>query len=135
MAMMPSRMLRVTGEQMRQYFDQSKETTELRAVIAEHILDQHRARYIDLHRTTPCERYERLRVRRACSGILLMQRCPGIVGLDLKDIASFLRSTSGRFAMQRTSPQHHQQDSPRHHIRRQKTGLSLIKKIPGSLIS
>ena len=33
-----------------------------------------------------------------------MQRCPGIVEhLDLKDIASFLRSTSGRFALQRTS--------------------------------
>ena len=78
--MMPSRVLRVTGEQMKQYFDQSKETTELRAVIAEHILDQHRARYIDLHRTTPRERYN-----------LLMQRCPGIVGLlDLQDIASFL---------------------------------------------
>ena len=42
-AMMPSRVLRVTGEQMKQYFDQSKETTELRAVIAEHILDQHRS--------------------------------------------------------------------------------------------
>ena len=92
--MMPSPVLRVTGEQMRQYFDQSKETTELRAVIAEHLLDQHRARYIDLHRTTARERYD-----------LLMQRCPGIVGLpDLKDIASFLRSTSGRFALQRTSP-------------------------------
>jgi len=33
-----------------------------------------------------------------------MQRCPGIVDLlDLQDIASFLRSTSGRFALQRTS--------------------------------
>ena len=33
-----------------------------------------------------------------------MERCPGIVEhLDLKDIASFLRSTSGRFALQRTS--------------------------------
>ena len=61
-AMMPSRVLRVTGEQMKRYFDQSKDTMELRAVIAEHILDQHRARYIDLHRTTPRERYERLRV-------------------------------------------------------------------------
>ena len=91
--MMPSRVLRVTGEQMKQYFDQSKETTELRAVIAEHILDQHRARYSDLHRTTPRERYD-----------LLMQRCPGIVEhLDLQDIALLLRSTFGRFAMQRTS--------------------------------
>ena len=29
MAMMPSRVLRVTGEQMKQYFDQSKDTTEV----------------------------------------------------------------------------------------------------------
>jgi len=79
-AMMPSRVLRVTGEQMKQYFDQSKETTELRAVVAEHILCQFRSRYLDLHCTTPRERYD-----------LLMQRCPGIVEhLDLKDIASFL---------------------------------------------
>jgi len=78
-AMMPSRVLRVTGEQMKQYFDQSKETTELRAVIAEHILCQFRSRYLDLHRTTARERYD-----------LLMQRCPGIVGLLDLQIASFL---------------------------------------------
>ncbi len=48
---------------------------------------------------------------------LLLQRCPGIVKhLDLQDIASFLRSTSGRFAQQRTSIQDHQQDTPRHHV-------------------
>jgi len=82
-AMMPSRVLRVTGEQMRQYFDQSKETMELRAVISEHILCQFRSRYLDLHCTTARERYD-----------LLMQRCPGIVEhLDLKDIASFLNVT------------------------------------------
>ena len=79
-AMMPSRVLRVTGEQMKQYFDQSKETMKLRAVIAEHILCQFRSRYLDLHCTTARERYD-----------LLMQRCPGIVDLlDLQDIASFL---------------------------------------------
>ena len=79
-AMMPSRVFRVTGEQMRQFFDQSKETMELRAVIAEHILCQFRSRYLDLHCTTARERYD-----------LLMQRCPGIVEhLDLQDIASFL---------------------------------------------
>ncbi len=61
---------------MKQYFDQSKETTELRAVIAEHLLCQFRSRYLDLHCTTARERYD-----------LLMQRCPGIVGLlDLQDI-------------------------------------------------
>ena len=79
-AMMPSRVLRVTGEQMRQFFDQSKETMKLRAVIAEHLLGQFRSRYLDLHCTTARERYD-----------LLMQRCPGIVDLlDLQDIASFL---------------------------------------------
>ncbi|MBR6285872.1 MAG: Crp/Fnr family transcriptional regulator [Bacteroidaceae bacterium] len=82
-AMMPSRVLRVTGEQLKQYFSQSIKTMELRAVIAEHILSQFRSRYLDLHYTTPRERYN-----------LLMQRCPGIVEhLDLQDIASFLNVT------------------------------------------
>ena len=79
-AMMPSRVIRVTSEQLEHYFDQSKETMELRAIIAEHILFQFRSRYLDLHCTTARERYD-----------LLMQRCPGIVKLlDLQDIASFL---------------------------------------------
>ena len=79
-AMMPSRVIRVTGEQLEHYFDQSKETMKLRAIIAEHILFQFRSRYLDLHCTTARERYD-----------LLMQRCPGIVKLlDLQDIASFL---------------------------------------------
>ena len=79
-AMMPSRVIRVTGQQLEQFFDHSKETMKLRAIIAEHILSQFRSRYIDLHCTTARERYD-----------LLMQRCPGIVELlDLQDIASFL---------------------------------------------
>ena len=79
-AMMPSRVIRVTGEQLMQFFSQNMETMELRAVIAEHILCQFRSRYLDLHCNTARERYE-----------LLMQRCPGIVRhLDLQDIASFL---------------------------------------------
>ena len=82
-AMMPSSVLRVTGQQLEQYFNQSKETMELRGIIAEHLLIQARARYLDFHRTTPRERYD-----------LLMQRCPGIVEhLDLQDIASFLNVT------------------------------------------
>ena len=82
-AMMSSRIFRVRGEQMRQFFDQSMETMKLRAIIAEHILFQFRSRYLDLHCTTPRERYD-----------LLMQRCPGIVEhLDLQDIASFLNVT------------------------------------------
>lgn len=82
-AMMSSRVLRVTGQQLEQFFDQDKETMKLRAIIAEHILFQFRSRYLDLHCTTARERYD-----------LLMQHCPGIVEhLDLQDIASFLNVT------------------------------------------
>ena len=82
-AMVPSRVLRVSGEQLKRFFDQSKETMELRAIVGEHILCQFRSRYLDLHCTTPRERYD-----------LLMQRCPGIVELlNLQDIASFLNIT------------------------------------------
>ena len=79
-AMMPSRVLRVTGEQMLQMYRQNTQTMELRSVIGEVLLDQHRARYYDLHRATARERYE-----------LLLRRCPGIVHhLPLQDLASFL---------------------------------------------
>ena len=79
-AMMPSRVLRVTGEQMLQMFRQNMETMELRSVVGELILRQHRACYLDLHRATARERYE-----------LLLRRCPGIVHhLALQDLASFL---------------------------------------------
>ena len=79
-AMMPSCVLRVTGQQLENFFDQSKETMKLRAMIGEHILSQFRSRYLDLHCTTPRERYE-----------MLLQRCPGIMEfLDLQDITSFL---------------------------------------------
>ena len=78
--MMPSRVLRVTGEQMLQMFCQNMQTMELRSVIGELILRQHRACYLDLHRATARERYE-----------LLLRRCPGIVHhLALQDLASFL---------------------------------------------
>jgi CRP-like cAMP-binding protein len=79
-AMMSSRIFRVTGEQTRQFFDQNMETMKLRAIIAEHILGQFRSRYLDLHCATARERYE-----------LLLRRCPGIVHhLSLQDLASFL---------------------------------------------
>ena len=82
-AMMPSRVLRVSGEQLNQFFSQNTEMMELRIAIGEHILFQFSDRYFDLHRTTPRERYE-----------LLMRRCPGIVEhLSLRDIASFLNVT------------------------------------------
>ena len=79
-AMMPSRVLRVTGEQMLQMFRQNMQTMELRSVVGELILRQHRACYLDLHRATARERYE-----------LLLRRCLGIVHhLALQDLASFL---------------------------------------------
>ena len=79
-AMVPSRVLRVTGQQLEQFFIQNMETMKLRAMIGEHILSQFRSRYLELHCTTPRERYE-----------MLLQRCPGIMKfLDLQDIASFL---------------------------------------------
>ena len=79
-AMMPSRVLRITGEQMLQMFRQNMQTMELRSVVGELILRQHRACYLDLHRATARERYE-----------LLLRRCPGIVHhLALQDLASFL---------------------------------------------
>ena len=82
-AMMPSRVIRVSGKQLMQFFSQSMETMELRSIIAEHILCQFRSRYLDLHCATARERYE-----------MLLSRCPGIVGhLDLQDIASFLNIT------------------------------------------
>ena len=88
-AMMPSHIFRVTGEQVHQFFSQSMETMTLRAIIAEHILGQFRSRYIDLHCATARERYERL-----------LQRCPGIVEhLDLQDIASFLNVTPKTISM------------------------------------
>jgi CRP-like cAMP-binding protein len=79
-AMMPSRVLRVSGDQLMQFFSQGIETMELRSVIGEHILCQFHERYLDLHRATARERYE-----------LLLRRCPGIVNhLALQDLASFL---------------------------------------------
>ena len=79
-AMVPTRIIRVSGEQLVKRFSQDKKSMDLRCLIAEHLLSQARARYTDLHRATPLERYE-----------LLLKRCPGIVEfLDLQDIASFL---------------------------------------------
>ena len=90
-AMMPSRVLRVSGEQLEHFFSQSIETMKMRALIAEHILCQFHERYIDLHCTTPRERYD-----------LLMQRCPGIVNeLPLNAIASFLNITPKTISMLR----------------------------------
>ena len=82
-AMMPSSVLRVSGEQLMRLFNQNTKTMEIRSTIAEHLLSQARARYLDFHRATPRERYD-----------LLLRRCPGIVEhLPLHAIASFLNLT------------------------------------------
>ena len=82
-AMLPSRVFKVSGEQLSDMFHQNTKTMELRSIIAEHLLCQSRARYLDFYRATPFERYD-----------LLLHRCPGIVEhLPLNAIASFLNVT------------------------------------------
>ena len=82
-AMLPSKIFRVSGEQLVRLFSQNMEAMELRSLIAEHLLNQARARYLDFYRATSRERYE-----------LLLHRCPGIVEhLPLVAIASFLHVT------------------------------------------
>ena len=49
-AMMPTRIIRVSGEQLMDFFRQDAEKMELRSGIAEHLLCQARACYLDLHR-------------------------------------------------------------------------------------
>ena len=79
-AMLPSRVLKVSGEQLMSLFRQNIEMMELRGIISDHLLSQARARYLDFHRATARERYE-----------LLLHRCPGIVEhLPLNAISSFL---------------------------------------------
>ena len=84
-AMVPTRIIRVSGEQLVKRFSQDKKSMDLRCLVAEHLLSQARARYTDLHRATPLERYE-----------LLLRRCPGIArhlplnALPMNAIASFL---------------------------------------------
>ena len=82
-AMLPSHVLRVTGEQLMALFRQHMDKMELRSIIAEHLLSQARRSYLELHRSSARERYE-----------LLMRRCPGIVEhLSLNAISSFLNIT------------------------------------------
>ncbi|MBQ8158321.1 MAG: cyclic nucleotide-binding domain-containing protein [Prevotella sp.] len=88
-AMMPSRVHRISGEQLMCFYYRNTDTMELRSIIGEHLLNQARARYLDFHRTTPRERYE-----------LLMRRCPGIVEhLPLNVIASFLNISPKTISM------------------------------------
>ena len=92
-AMMPSCVLRVSGEQLMQLFNQNTKTMELRCIIGEHLLSQARARYLDFHNATPRERYD-----------LLLSRCPVIVEhLPLHAIASFLKLTPQQLSRIRKS--------------------------------
>ena len=82
-AMMPSRVWRVSSEELIQFFHRNIKNMELRALASEHILSQYKARYLDFHCATPSERYDQL-----------LRRCPGIVQhLPLNAIASFLNVT------------------------------------------
>ena len=92
-AMITSSVLRVSGEQLMQLFNQNTKTMELRCIIGEHLLSQARARYLDFHNATPRERYD-----------LLLSRCPGIVEhLPLHAIASFLKLTPQQLSRIRKS--------------------------------
>lgn len=82
-AMMPSRVWRVSSEELIQFFHRNIKNMELRALASEHILSQYKARYLDFHCATTSERYDQL-----------LRRCPGIVQhLPLNAIASFLNVT------------------------------------------
>ena len=82
-AVVPSSVVRISGEQLRQFFFQDFKTMQQCLLMTAHLLKQFQGRYIDLHRATPLERYE-----------MLLQRCPGIThDLPLQSIASFLNIT------------------------------------------
>ena len=56
-ATMPSRVIRVTSEQLNQFFNQNIETMELRSDITEHMTNQLRFNYQNLYSAPPLERY------------------------------------------------------------------------------
>lgn len=84
-AVVDSRAVRISGEQLEKFFGQNKEAERLGRRLDRHLLKQFQARYLDFHRATALERYK-----------LLLQRCPGIIhDLSLQDIASFLNISPG----------------------------------------
>ena len=84
-AVVPCTVVRISCEQLYQFFNMNAETMTLHTLISNHILSQFQARYLDFHRATPLERYK-----------LLIQRCPGITNhLTLQEIASFLNISPG----------------------------------------
>ena len=79
-AMTPCRVVRISGEQLEQFFSQSKETERLGRRITAHVLKQFQRRSIILLAATPLERYK-----------LLLEHCPGIINeLPLGALASYL---------------------------------------------
>ena len=82
-AMKVSRVVRISGEQLLQFFRQNMETMELRSLVAEHILRQFQIRSSLLLIADSHERY-----------LSLLRRCPGIIhDVPLKELASFIGVT------------------------------------------
>ena len=82
-AMKVSRVVRISGEQLLQFFRQDMETMELRSLVAEHLLRQFQIRSNLLLIADSHERY-----------LSLLRRCPGIVhDVPLKELASFIGVT------------------------------------------
>lgn len=81
-AVMPCRVLRVNGEQLLRFFNQSLQTKELRNTITDYFIILAQEDVIGIY-YTPRERYE-----------LLFQRCPAIVsGIPQSVISSYLGIT------------------------------------------
>lgn len=79
-AMTSCRVLRINGEQLKQFFFHNFETLQLGFFMTIHLLEQFEIRSISLLSMTPVERYR-----------LLLQRCPGITNeLPLGALASYL---------------------------------------------
>ena len=79
-AMVPSRVRRVTGQQLELFFDQNMETMKLRAMLASTFSVNSVRAILTSIVQRPVNVYE-----------MLLQRCPAIMDfLDLQDIASFL---------------------------------------------
>ena len=87
-AMKVSRVVRISGEQLLQFFRQDMETMELRSLVAEHLLRQFKIRSSLLLVADSHERY-----------LSLLRRCPGIVhDVQLKELASFVGVTPQMFS-------------------------------------
>ena len=87
-AMKVSRVVRISGEQLLQFFRQDVETMELRSLLAEHLLRQFQIRSNLLLVADSHERY-----------LALLRRCPGIVhDVPLKELASFIGVTQQMFS-------------------------------------